>query len=291
MRSEIVRTRMFQTETVTDGYIAANGGWTAVSARGSAAHGMPVLQGQSADLIQAEGDLATAQAQFVTAAANERRQHGLYQADGASLKDWQQAQTDATTAASALAGARNKLRVLGKDERGILALERRNDGSASRIFTIGDSSLVWLVANVREADTPHVHIGDRVSVSIPSLNGRNLSATVNYIGGAVDPATHRLAVAALYKNTDGALTPNMLASFDILDHDDAQAPAVPQNALIYEGEEAHVWVVQPDGRFTLRTVTVGRSRDGYAEIVRGLVAGERIVTAGALFIDQASAGG
>ena len=292
MQFETVRTRTFQTETVTDGYVTANGGWTLASApAGAVGRGVPVLQGQSADLIQAEGDLATARAQLVAAAANERRQHALYQADGASLKDWQQAQADAATAASALAAARNKLRLLGKDEQGILALERKGDGSASRIFVVGDSSLVWLVANVREADAPHVHIGDRASVNIPSLDGNNLSATVNYIGSSVDPATHRLPVAALYKNADGALKPNMLANFDILDRDIAQAPAVPKNAIIYEGEQARVWVVQPDGNFTLRDVTVGRSHDGYAEIVRGLSAGERIVTTGALFIDQASAGG
>ena len=291
MQFETVRTRIFRTETVTDGYVAANGGWARASAPpGAVAHGVPVLQGQSVDLIQAEGDLATARAQLVAAAANERRQRALYQADGASLKDWQQAEADAATAASALAAARNKLRLLGKDEQGILALERRDDGSVSRIFTIGDSSLVWLVANVREADAPHIHIGDRTSVSIPRLGGRSL-ATVNYIGSTVDPVTHRLPVAALYKNEGGTLKPNMLASFDILDRDSTQAPAVPKDAIIYEGEQARVWVVQPDGNFTLRNVTVGRSHDGYAEIVRGLNAGERIVTAGALFIDQASAGG
>jgi cobalt-zinc-cadmium efflux system membrane fusion protein len=291
MQVETVRTRIFQTETVTDGYVAANGGWASgVGASGSLPHGIPVLQGQSADLIQAEGDLATARAQLAAAAANERRQHSLYQADGASLKDWQQAQVDAETAASALAAARNKLRLLGKDEEGILALERRSDGSAGRVFTIGDSSLVWLVANVREADAPHVHVGDRVSVSIPSLGGKILFATINYIGNAVDPVTHRLPVAAFYRNADGALKPNMLASFDILDRDSALAPAVPRNAVIYEGEQARVWVAQPGGNFTYRNVSVGRSRDGYTEIVRGLSAGERIATTGALFIDQASAG-
>jgi membrane fusion protein, heavy metal efflux system len=290
MQFEIVRTRNFQTETITDGYVAANGGWTSATASsGPVAHGIPVLQSQSADLVQAEGDLSTARAQLVAAAANEQRQHALYQADGASLKDWQQAQVDATTSASALAAARNKLRLLGKSDQDILALERK--GGAGRIFVIGNQSLVWLVANVREADAPHVHVGDQAQISFPTLGGRSLSATISYMGSAVDPLTHRLAVAALYKNADGTLKPNMLASFDILDHDDATAPAVPRNAIIYEGEQARVWVVQPDGNYTLRDVTVGRSRDGYAEISHGLSAGERIVTAGALFIDQPSAGG
>jgi cobalt-zinc-cadmium efflux system membrane fusion protein len=290
MQFETVRTRTFRTETVTDGYVAANGGW-ASSATAPVGRGMPVLQGQSADMIQAEGDLATARAQLVAARANEQRQHALYLADGAALKDWQQAQVDATTAASALSAARNKLRVLGKSDQDILTLERANAAGVGRIFSIGDISLVWLVANVREADAAHVHLGDQAEVTLPALAGKKLLATIAYKGEVIDTATHRLAVAALYKNSDHALSPNMLANFDILDRDSAVAPAVPRSAILYEGDQARLWVVGSRGDFTMRSVKVGRIRDGYAEITNGLSAGERIVTGGALFLDQASTGG
>lgn len=290
MQFQTVSTRSFQTETVTDGYVAANGGWTS-SATAPVGRGMPVLQGQSADMIQAEGDLATARAQLVAARANEQRQHALYQADGAALKDWQQAQVDATTAASALSAARNKLRVLGKSDQDILTLERKSADGAGRIFSIGDTSLVWLVANVREADAAHVHLGDQAEVTLPALGGKKLLATIAYKGEVIDTATHRLAVAALYKNSGHALSPNMLANFDILDRDSAVAPAVPRNAILYEGDQARLWVVGASGNFTVRFVKVGRIHDGYAEITNGLSAGERIVTGGALFLDQASTGG
>jgi cobalt-zinc-cadmium efflux system membrane fusion protein len=128
-------------------------------------------------------------------------------------------------------------------------------------------------------------------VTIPALGARHLSATITYVSGMIDPATHRLAVAARYRNSDGILKPNMLASFEIMDRDTATAPAVPANAIIYEGEQARVWVVGADGNFTLRNITVGRSRDHYAEILNGLSPGERIVTGGALFLDQASQNG
>ena len=288
---EIVRLQNFQTETLTDGYVAPNGGWSSAGRTVLRGPGIPVLQGQTADLIQAEADLATARAQLVAASANERRQHALYQADGASLKDWQQAQVDAATAASTMAAAQNKLRALGKDEASIQALERNSDGAAPRVFRIGSPALVWLVANIREGDAGHVHIGDRAEVTIPGLQGRILEARIGYIGSAIDPVTHRLPVAALYRNADGLLRPNMLASFDILDRDESLAPAVPQNAIIYEGEQARVWVLQPTGRLVLRDVTVGRLHKASAEILSGLRAGERVVTGGALFIDQAPAGG
>jgi cobalt-zinc-cadmium efflux system membrane fusion protein len=290
MPFETVGVKIFQTETLADGYVAANGGWTSSAASTMTAQGMPVLQGQSADLIQAEGDLATSHAQFVAANANEQRQHALYQADGASLKDWQQAQVDAATAASGLSAARNKLRLLGKSDRAILALERMGGSSVPRIFSVGDSSLVWLVADIREADVGHVHLGDKVDVTLPAAGGKKLTATITYIDSAIDPISHRLAVAAAFRNSDHALSPNMLAAFDILDRDAVEAPAVPQSAVIYEGDQARVWRADAHGNVSRRLVQVGRIRDGYAEIIKGLSAGDRIVAGGALFLDQASTG-
>ncbi|HWU56001.1 MAG TPA: hypothetical protein VN175_10915, partial [Rhizomicrobium sp.] len=85
LRLERIERRHFHTETVTDGYIAANGGWSAAAtAAGNSSPGTPVLAGQSADLLQAESDLVTARAQLRTATANEDRQHKLYQTDGAA---------------------------------------------------------------------------------------------------------------------------------------------------------------------------------------------------------------
>jgi len=288
MQFQTVHSRYFQTVTITDGYVAPSGSWTQTTGRSSAAKdATPVLQGQSADVIQAEGDLATARAQLVAATTNEHRQHALYAADAAALKDWQQAETDLTTAASAVSAARNKLRLLGKSDQDILALEGVDARSPGRIFSLSNNDLVWLVANVREADAPHVHIGDKVRVNIPALeHRRKIDATISYISNVIDPTTHRLAVAARYKNPGRVLAPNMLATFEIFDGAGSEAPSVPENAVIYEGEISHVWVVQPVGDFVLRTVSIGRTNDGYAEVTRGLSAGEKIVTGGALFLDQ-----
>ena len=98
-----IGTRSFHTETLTEGYVAANGQWSATGTPSRRqAGGMPVLAGQSSDLLQAENDLATAAAQLRAARAAEQRQHKLFEADGAALKDWQQSQTDLTAAAASL---------------------------------------------------------------------------------------------------------------------------------------------------------------------------------------------
>ena len=290
-----VAVQIFHTEIVTDGYVVPNGGFAApgASSEGRIAHGLPVLTGQSSDLLQAESDLVTANAQFRVAQSNEKRQHALYDTDGAALKDWQQAQADRATAAASLASARNRLRVLGKTNSEIAQFEGNagRNASSDAVFSVGDLSTVWLVANVREADAAIIRIGDAVEVRIPAFPDTIFKAQVSYISSVIDPATHRLVVGAALRNPGSRLKPNMQAAFTILSGASGPAPAVPQNAVIYEGDTAKVWVADKAGALKIRTIVIGRINGNLAEVTKGLSAGERIVTGGALFLDQASSNG
>ena len=100
--------------------------------------------------------------------------------------------------------------------------------------------------------------------------------------------THRLPVRAEIDNRDGALKLEMFANFRILTSDATESPAVPEAAVVYEGEAAHVWVVAADGLLIYRAIHPGRSSDGLVEVLDGLKSGERVVTKGGLFIDQAA---
>lgn len=261
----------FHTEIVTDGYVAAGGGGA------SSAGGLPILPSQASDTLQAENDLASAQVQYRNAAAAEDRQHKLYQIEGAALKDWQQSQADLATAAAAIASARNRLRLQGKTD-------SRKPGA----FMLDDNSTVWLIANVREADAALVRIGDPLAAVLAGMPGKTITGQVGFISSIIDPAMHRLAIGARVRNPDGLLKPNMLATLTIRGGDAKISPAVPLNTLIYDGDQAHVWVVGPGRKLSLRAVKTGRISGGYVEITAGLAAGERVATAGGLFIDQAT---
>jgi membrane fusion protein, heavy metal efflux system len=63
---------------------------------------------------------------------------------------------------------------------------------------------------------------------------------------------------------------------------------VPEAAVVHEGDAAHVWVVAGD-LLSYRAIKTGRTNDALVEVLDGLKAGERIVTKGGLFIDQAAA--
>jgi cobalt-zinc-cadmium efflux system membrane fusion protein len=147
---------------------------------------------------------------------------------------------------------------------------------------------VWLLANVREADSGQVKLGQLMEVHVPAYPARTFKARVTYIAALVDPVTHRLPVRAEIDNRDGALKPEMFANFKILTSDATESAAVPEAAVVYEGEAAHVWVLAGDGLLSYRAIHTGRSNDGLIEVLDGLKPGERVVTKGGLFIDQAA---
>jgi cobalt-zinc-cadmium efflux system membrane fusion protein len=285
------------------------------------------VQGQN-DLIAALQGLNTARAQLRLATTNEKRQHDLYEAKGGSLKDWQQSQADLETARSnertaeiALTAVRNRLRILGKSDEEIAALEQARQfnaeavvtapiggtvtqrqvglgqfinsaaaGASSPQFSIGNLNTVWLVANVREVDAPVMRLGAPVEVHVLAYPGKVFDAKITFVAPSVDPNTHRLPVRAEVANPDGALKPEMFANFTIITGDDVAAPAVPQDAVVYEGESARVWVAHADKSLALREIRVGRVSNGRVEVLSGLVPGDTVVSAGSLFIDRAARG-
>jgi cobalt-zinc-cadmium efflux system membrane fusion protein len=239
-----------------------------------------------------------------------------------SQNDLVNAESNHRSAEIALAAVRNRLRILGKSDQDIDRMESAPqsvrtspettvpapiggtiiqrqvsvgqyinsaaNGASAPVYQIGDLSTLWLVANVREVDAPAMQVGQPVEVSVLAFPDRVFKARLAYVGSVVDDNTRRVTVRAEVDNPDGALKPEMFANFRIITSADTAAPGAPENAIVFEGGSAHVWVLRDDGRIAIRQVRVGRTLNGMAEILDGLKPGEKIVTSGTLFIDRAA---
>src|SRR5215471_13343676 len=290
-------------------------------------HASEFVQAQN-DLITALANLQSARSQLKMAQTTEKRTHELYLAQGGSLKDWQQAQTDLITAQNtvradeiALHAVRSRLRILGKTDDEIASLEAQPtqklnpvatvtapiggtitqrqigvgqyinseaNGASNPVYTISDLSTVYLIANVREVDAPLMRTGLPLEVHVLAYPDRLFKGKISLVAPSIDPNTHRLPVRAEVENADGALKPGMFANFSIITGQVSTAPAVPPSALVYEGERARVWVAGDGGSLALREIRTGRSGDGMVEVLAGLSPGERVVTSGTVFIDRAA---
>ncbi|MBC2653144.1 efflux RND transporter periplasmic adaptor subunit [Novosphingobium flavum] len=168
-------------------------------------------------------------------------------------------------------------------------------GGTTPAFVIADLSKVWLVAQVAESDAARVHIGDHLTVTTTAYPGREFDALIDNVAAQIDPVTHRLQVRATIANPDGALKPQMFADFTIRSPIAATIPAapgprllaLPSEAVIHEGDSARVWVYLGKGRVIARPVRTGESHDGRITILSGLRPGEQVVSAGALFVNEA----
>jgi len=145
-----------------------------------------------------------------------------------------------------------------------------------------------LVANVREDDAGRLHVGQPIEMHVAAFPDRTFKATLDYVAPMIDPATRRLPVRAVIANPDGMLKPAMFANFAIKTGADETAVAAPTAAVIYEGDQARVWIAEKGRSLALRNIKTGRTSGGEVEVLSGLNPGDQVVVSGAIFIDRAA---
>jgi len=277
------------------------------------------------DFIGAMTAMNKARSALDLAQLQDRRAKDLFEGKAVPLKDYQQsqatliqAQNDLRSSQTALEAARNKLRILGLTDEDIATFQEKgrinpettifapiagtvvqrkigpgqyvNAGASDPVYVIGDLSTVWMTAFVRETDAASVSVGQEVTFNVLALPGRPLSARLNYVATAIDPATRRLLVRATIDNKDGMLKPEMFANVTLYSAGDHPAVGVPKQALIYEGDQVRVWVAHADKTIELRQIKPGLTNGDLVEVIGNLKPGEQIVTKGSLFIDRAASG-
>jgi cobalt-zinc-cadmium efflux system membrane fusion protein len=277
------------------------------------------------DFISAMTAMNKAKSALDLAQLQGQRAKDLFEGKAVPLKDYQQSQAtliqtqnDLRSSQTAMEAARNKLRILGLTDEDIATFQEKgrinpettifapiagtvvqrkmgpgqyvNSGASDPVYVIGDLSTVWMTAFVRETDAASVSVGQEVTFNVLALPGRPLSARLNYVSTAIDPATRRLLVRATIDNKDGQLKPEMFANVTIYSASDHPAVGVPKQALIYEGDQVRIWVAHEDKTIELRQIRPGLTNGDLVEVVGNLKPGEQIVTKGSLFIDRAASG-
>lgn len=288
-----------------------------------------MVQAQN-DFINATSGLNKARSTLDLAKIVEQQNKTLYETRAAPLRDVQQskaatlaAQNDLRAAETSLEVARNRLRILGKsdDEISIFGdtgainpqttiyspiagtVVQRKVGPGQYVnttsnspaandatFVIGDLSTVWLVAYIRESEAQNVKVGQALHFTVLAYPNRVFAANIAYVATSFDPGTRRLLARATINNMEGALRPEMFASVTILTGEGDSSPAVPREAIIYDGNSARVWIARDDQSVEPRKIKTGLSNGQMVQVLDGLRLGEKVITKGSLFVDRAAAG-
>lgn len=151
-------------------------------------------------------------------------------------------------------------------------------------FTVADLSRVWVMAQISGSELASVSVGDPAEV-VTGIASKNFPGTVTNISALVNPDTRAVLARVTVENPGDFLKKQMYVSVRIHSRQQGSGLLVPVSAILRDDENLpFVYVVQPDGSYARRPVTLGyRTGDQY-DIPDGLKAGEQIVVDGGIFV-------
>src|SRR6185437_13812984 len=158
---------------------------------------------------------------------------------------------------------------------------------STRLYTIADLSTIWVFAQVFQNDLGRIKAGDPATLTVDTYPGRTFSGRVDFIYPDVDMTTRTARVRLRFANPDLKLMPGVFVNVSL------QVPmgrhdVIPASGVLETGTRQIVFVDHGGGNLEPREVELGaRVGDDYI-VLKGLEAGERIVTSANFLIDSES---
>ena len=263
------------------------------------------------DLAKAQAELASRRAQATYVKSARDRAERLLALKAIPRQDYERAITDDELARSAvtqaeaeLTRARTSAEQLGADASasgeitlrapfaGVMLARTAVPGSVveagAPLVVVTDPTTLWLAVSAPEALAGAFRTGTTVRFSVPAYPAEMFAARVDAVGAGLDPGTRTLPVRAVVDNRTGRLKPEMLATVIADGGPSAPAAFVPDDAVQTSKGRTVVFLARPlpngDAKFLRREVEVGSRTGGRAAILRGLAAGDVVVTKGAFAV-------
>ncbi|HXI15747.1 MAG TPA: efflux RND transporter periplasmic adaptor subunit [Chloroflexota bacterium] len=273
------------------------------------------IQQMEENVRGAQQEVGAAQARIRQAAAELEAHHAnvrqMRAAANASRQRIGQAQSAAQGAQAGVSGAAATLSYaqIRSQTDGVVTQRIISPGTlvspGQAILRVSQISPIRLQANVAEGDLKRIRVGSQVTVRERDNQGgkvKSLMARVTSIAPAVDPQTRTGLVEVIVPNTDRSFLPGEYVVMEIETGQSIGALQVPSVAIqqrtsasgevISTQPTSYIWMAEPvagqQGQFTVKQVEVrtGVSNGSTTEILSGLQAGQRVVTAGYQYLKE-----
>ncbi len=155
------------------------------------------------------------------------------------------------------------------------------------LYTIADYSHVWVNADLYEPEIEFAHVGQTATFTTDAYPHRAFRGAISYIWPQIEAQTRTLKVRMDFPNADGSLKPDMYGNVE-LDIPLGRRLVVPDSAVLDSGLRQLVFVQKAPGILDPRDVEVGIRANGYAEIRKGLKAGDVVASSATFLIDSES---
>src|SRR6266581_1728943 len=157
----------------------------------------------------------------------------------------------------------------------------------TRLFTVADLSDVWVLAHVFQNDLGRIKSGSAAELTVDSYPGRIFRGRVDFVYPEVDMTTRTARARLVFSNPNLALAPGMFVNV-VLHVPLGNQLVIPANGVLHSGTREIVFVDRGGGYLEPRDVQLGLQAGDQYIVLKGLKAGERIVTSANFLIDSES---
>ena len=151
------------------------------------------------------------------------------------------------------------------------------------VATIADLAHLEVDCDVKEDYISRVSAGQPAEIAVDAVPDRRYRGRVRKIIPMGDRARATIKVKVEVLDADERLFPDMSGTVfflpDVAEEQEMPERRVfcPSDAMVIDGDDAYVWLVDDRDRLARRAVKIGTRNDGQTEIIHGLSGGERVV--------------
>ncbi len=151
------------------------------------------------------------------------------------------------------------------------------------IVPLQDLDPIYADFMLPESRLAELSLGQTLTLAVQTYPGQTFKGEVTALNPGIDAGTRSIKVRATLDNPQEALRPGMFADVTLTAKRSRQVLTLPDTAITYNpyGDSVFAVVTGKQGTtVALKQIVTGESRGGRVEIVQGLKAGEKVVSAG-----------
>ena len=155
-------------------------------------------------------------------------------------------------------------------------------------FRVVNFNTIKVKAEVAEAYSSKVNVGDPVTVNFPDLN-RDVTAKVTAVSRYINPTNRTFIVEVKLDPSKDGYKANMIAVLKITDYTSDKALSIPVKYIQTDLTSDFVYIVgtKDSSNFAKKAyIKQGQSYNGIVEITEGIASGDRIITSGYLDLEE-----
>jgi len=155
------------------------------------------------------------------------------------------------------------------------------------LFTMTDLSRVWIEADFYEFEAHLIRLGQKAVFTFPYDPKAEKTGRISYIYPYLDPQSRTLRARFEFQNSDFSLKPEMYVNVS-MKIETSDSVVVPDSSVMNTGLRQIVFVGIGEDRFEPREVKVGYRSGGFAQVISGVRAGEKVVVRANFLLDSES---